>query len=241
MNTPMNTPKNRQSSSEPTAGSDGNYMTKQHLSVLRQLAEQIDLAVPAGQLLPDWAESKVGVAAAALKDVAGWLMAEKDPARRTAASTVTVRVKGRPEQYTGDPNAIRAALRAEGIPSDRVSVVVPAFADSITLLPREANILIRGRVVQLVPGTRPPAPPRERDLGAAERLYFRLLNRLGREARDGARDYQADNPEADLEGVVYDLAEGVYQLHKEELEPLMLALGYRPRRVIDALAEMALG
>lgn len=62
---------------EHDAGSDGNYMTKQNLWLLQQMAEVLYKNVPHGELLPDWAESKINSAAEHIKSVAGWLMYER--------------------------------------------------------------------------------------------------------------------------------------------------------------------
>ena len=59
-----------------TAGSDGNYMTKQNLFLLHRMSEMLYEGVPHGKLLPDWAESKINSAAEHLKSVAGWAMHE---------------------------------------------------------------------------------------------------------------------------------------------------------------------
>ena len=67
----------RKKSSEHDAGSDGNYMTKQNLWLLQQMAEVLYKNVPHGELLPDWAESKINSAAEHIKSVAGWLMYER--------------------------------------------------------------------------------------------------------------------------------------------------------------------
>lgn len=61
---------------EVTAGSDGNYMTKQNLFLLHRMSEMLYEGIPDGMLLPDWAESKINSAADHLKSVAGWAMHE---------------------------------------------------------------------------------------------------------------------------------------------------------------------
>lgn len=61
---------------EVTAGSDGNYMTKQNLFLLHRMSEMLYKGIPHGKLLPDWAESKINSAAEHLKSVAGWAMYE---------------------------------------------------------------------------------------------------------------------------------------------------------------------
>lgn len=59
-----------------SAGSDGNYMTKQNLFLLHRMSEMLYEGIPHGMLLPDWAESKINSAADHLKAVAGWAMHE---------------------------------------------------------------------------------------------------------------------------------------------------------------------
>ena len=59
-----------------TAGSDGNYMTKQNLWLAHRVSEMLYKGIPDGMLLPDWAESKINSAAQHLKEVAGWAMHE---------------------------------------------------------------------------------------------------------------------------------------------------------------------
>lgn len=154
------------------------------------------------------------------------------------ASPVRIKVTGRPEQYTGDADAIRAALRAGGVHPDRVRVLVPMFADTATLPPREANLALRAGVVSLDAASRPTRSPRELGTPAAQRLYDRLMERLRREVTEGVQDYNGDS---NLEGVAWDLAAGVYALHARELAPLMAALGVPQRDVITALVEGALG
>jgi hypothetical protein len=63
-------------SDEVLAGSDGEYMLKQNLWLIHQTASLLEQAIPDGTAIPDWAESKINVCAASMKDVAGWLMYE---------------------------------------------------------------------------------------------------------------------------------------------------------------------
>lgn len=61
---------------EHSAGSDGNYMTKQNLWLAHRVSEMLYRGIPDGVLLPDWAESKINSATQHLKEVAGWAMHE---------------------------------------------------------------------------------------------------------------------------------------------------------------------
>ena len=63
-------------SEEVLAGSDGEYMLKQNLWLIHQTASMLEQVIPDGAAIPDWAESKINVCAATMKDVAGWLMYE---------------------------------------------------------------------------------------------------------------------------------------------------------------------
>lgn len=69
-------PEDITASDEVTAGSDGNYMTKQNLWLLHKMSEALYRGLPHGKLLPDWAESKINSAAEHLKSVTGWAMYE---------------------------------------------------------------------------------------------------------------------------------------------------------------------
>ena len=59
-----------------TAGSDGNYMTKQNLWLAHRVSGLLYKGIPDGKLLPDWAEAKINSAADDLKAVANWAMKE---------------------------------------------------------------------------------------------------------------------------------------------------------------------
>jgi hypothetical protein len=63
-------------SEEVLAGSDGEYMFKQSLWLIHQTASMLEQVIPEGASIPDWAESKINVCAATMKDVAGALMYE---------------------------------------------------------------------------------------------------------------------------------------------------------------------
>jgi len=61
------------SESDTTSGSDGYYMAAQYIQQIADQASELSEKITPGKPLPDWVEAKITQAAAALKDVHGYM------------------------------------------------------------------------------------------------------------------------------------------------------------------------